>query len=231
MNQWLPRIGWSLLTLIGSLFLLSASAMLFGGVEGEEFAPLRFQRRAFHYFELPLTGIQVWPVRRVVTTTELEQFLIKQKYVPCCTIPARRDLIRSRRSGRSWHAGQASIIRQYLDAMDDQGSNYWLGWTRQQPDLARVLWPEVAALAGEQLYVLLPDLFQLAIAAENAVALRDEFDRMLAGKFEQLAEIRSELEDYTTAAKYYARALDYDPERLSCQIGQARCSAVVGECE
>ncbi len=69
---------------LASLFLvlvLLLSVLVFGRIEGEEFAPAAFQRRTFHYFEVPLVHLQVWPIQRKATTNPLEQWLRSKAFV------------------------------------------------------------------------------------------------------------------------------------------------------
>ena len=68
----------------------------------------------------------------------------------------------ARRGASVVATGDAQILCRYLDVDGDGGIKLWLQWSQQHPAAARVLWPSVARVARQELYVFVPDLFALA---------------------------------------------------------------------
>ena len=78
--------------LLGGVFVYSTAQ--FGFVHGEEFSPYSFKRRSFTYYEIPVFGIQVSPIRHDDTTGDLEGYLTGQKLVaPTQLTQDRWDLV------------------------------------------------------------------------------------------------------------------------------------------
>ena len=57
------------------LFVLAYMTLTFGRIQGEEFSPDVFRRREFSYYEIPLLGLQVWPITHTESTGPLENYL------------------------------------------------------------------------------------------------------------------------------------------------------------
>jgi hypothetical protein len=162
---------WSLGSIIGvSALVLSAIAvvvvlttLLFGAVRGQEFDPQSFERRNFGFHEIPLLHLQVTPLWRAEANGELEQLIIAQKYVvPATNSQPDWQLISLVRQNSKLPTTDVQILARYLDAKDEDDHSYWTQWSMKHPEMAAILWPEVARLARLELYVLLPPLLELA---------------------------------------------------------------------
>jgi hypothetical protein len=196
---------------VASTFLIALiGTLIFGHITGEEFAPDTLERRSYTYYELPIFRIQVSSVTRETSRGPLEQALVDKKYISISNPPKRWDLIRSFRHGTLWRQGDARILCQYLDAQDSAQANPWLGWTDSHPDLATILWPEVAKLAREDLYWVTPDLFELAASVTEPDAFRGDLNCVLARRYQELADIEMELKNVETAQRFQGESLRYE---------------------
>ncbi len=166
-----------LLPLLATVVTTALAVLLFGVVSGEEFTPDTFSRRSYHYVELPWLRIPLSPVRRREHRSELEQLLVDQQYVAVSGPPYRWDLVLAQRGGTMWREGDARILCIYLDARDPYDSLYGLDWTRANPALARLFWPQIASLARRELYLYMPELFVLAQTATDPEQFRQDIDR------------------------------------------------------
>jgi hypothetical protein len=203
---------------LGGVAVIGLAILIFGGVTGVEFSPDGFQRRWFYYHEIPLLRIQVWPISRSDLTNDLQTHLLSEKLVPP-TKPEgaqRWHLVSVSRIGGS-RTGDAQILCSYLDSYRPQGDLVWLDWTKKHPDLAKVLWPAIAELAAEQLYVFVPELIDLAKSAQGEADLQARTDLILAERYGQLADAQQELGNHARALALYDLALphtkDHDPLR------------------
>jgi hypothetical protein len=210
----------------GLLFTLLGTA-IFGRVTGVEFAPDSWERRTYTYYELPIFQIQVSSVTRNTRREPVEQELVNKKYVSVNAPPKRWDLVSSFRHNTRWRQGDAQILCAYLDAWNDD-ELYWLHWTNSRPELAAIFWPEVAKLAREQLYSLTPDLFELVAGVKDPTELARDLSRILAQRYEELADLEMELQNFETARRFYGEALSYEPTRATSLAGQERARQAAG---
>ncbi|MHB0956628.1 MAG: hypothetical protein ACYC6N_00320 [Pirellulaceae bacterium] len=227
MRRTLTRLLLVLLTVAGGLLLVLVAIGMFGRVTGEEFAPDTFERRTYVYYELPIFRIQVSSVTRE-KRQGFEQELINKNYILPTRPPKRWDLVHSSRMGGRWRQGDARILCLYLDALSDQ-TLYWLEWTKGHPQLAAILWPEIAKLARQELYLLTPELFQVAADATDPKRLAHQLNQVLARRFEELADMEMQLKNFQTARRFYAQALSYEPARATSRAGHARANQAVGD--
>jgi hypothetical protein len=181
--RWLVVAGWTVLGILGAGLAVFVLTVTFGAVRGTEFSPQLFERRSYAFYELPLTGIQVTGIRRKDETQAAELFITSNKYITLPAAGAKEDwhIITGLRGTRQ-SKGDAGILMQYLDAKDGDDYHYWVKWSEEHPKLAAVLWPAVQKLAEHELYIFVPDLFDLSRSIEDPIKLRQELDRMVASK-------------------------------------------------
>ena len=204
--------------LLGVLLITLIATLAFGFVAGEEFAPESFARRSFWYYEIPLLHIQITPIDRDDETNELERYLRAQKYVAPSPPPSPRwDMVRVAQGATEVYQGDAAILCAYLDAVDQDGKFFWKLWSEQHPELARILWPAVARVAAQQLYLLVPEMFERAQSAEDPEAFSRELHRMLAERYRRLSEIQRRLGRDEIARTLHREALRHDRKTLRPQ--------------
>jgi tetratricopeptide (TPR) repeat protein len=213
------------LGLLGAVLL---STLMFGAVSGEEFCPDTFCRRSFLYYELPLVGVQITPIRRQDQTGDLEKHLTKNNFVPSGKATPQWHLVNCMRAGASRVRGDAAILCEYLDASADKNDLYWKAWTEKHPELAKILWPAVAQTASRHLYVFIPDLFELARGVSDATALQRDVNTTLARRYRQLAEFQQQLGEHDTAVELLDRALIYAPNDAALRQRRAESLRVLG---
>jgi hypothetical protein len=191
------------------------ATILFGHVEGSEFSPESFSRRSFSFYEIPLLGIQVTPVKRTAAAAPVEAYLLGQKWVAALP-PAAWDLVAGWRGGRRVDPRGASALCNYLDTLDARGNLVWLDWSQTNASMAAVLWPVVARLARERLYEIIPDVMRsAAAAAEDGASLAEwqtRLSRLVAERCVVLGDHYSAQRERAYAARLYELALEFDPD-------------------
>ena len=220
MRRWrhsspLQHVGVSLLGGLGLLFVVAVCTVTYGRVEGEEFSPQTFQRRRFRYVEIPLLGIQVWPIDRQDITNELEQHLRLLPGVVSSPTKKQWDLVRVKRSGQDWDEGDGLILCMYLDARDAKDQLHWYTWSLQHSELAAVLWPVVGQLAQNQMYALVPVAFRLATTTPDATRLQNLLKTSLASEYLNLAVASRNTNQHQQALQWIEDGLKIDPENQS----------------
>ena len=220
----------SLAVLLFALAVVALSTLVFGSVSGHEFSPDTFRRRSYFYYEIPFFRWQAWPITRRDDTGELEQFLAKKPLLRTIH-PAqpRWDLVQSVRSTGRVRVGDAAILCTYFDARDADGNLYWLNWTKRQPRLSQELWPAIADVARDGLYVLVPDLIRLAKETRDPVQLHRRLVDELAAQYGWVAQVRQRLADHDAAIRFFTAAIRRAPTRADLLRGRAESLKATGE--
>jgi hypothetical protein len=181
-GTWITRAAIAAAVL--GVFLLVAVTWIsvFGSVSGEEFSPDTFSRRTFEYQEVPLVGWRIGAVSHEIVSGPLEKRLQGDPALlpPSPHDPPRWHVITMVR-GAQPYSDDAQILRRYLTAGDEK-SPYWLEWTNQHKELAKVFWPAVVAATRSGQYLRLPDLFAAAeqlTVSPDAQPTVEEFRRAL----------------------------------------------------
>ena len=217
------------------LLVLAYMTLTFGRIQGEEFSPDVFRRREFSYYEIPLLGLQVWPITHTESTGPLENYLHDKQLIslPASLPEPRWDLVSATRGWggtRSIMAhSEAKILCYYLDAQDADGKHVWHRWSEEHPLQAQILWPAVTAVAKQQLYLFTPDLLWLAAAEPDADRLKQRTAELLCEKYCLLAQSHQQLGRHETAVELYTEALTHVPGRAAALIGRMRSLEALGK--
>lgn len=231
--NWLLRIGSVVLALaVGFIFLLF-TVLMFGLVEGEEFAADTFKRRTFTYYEIPLLHWQVTGIQRDDSAGQLEEHLAKKKLIgPPNTKQNRKtrwDLVSSNRTESNSPICDANILCSYLDQRNADKSLSWLVWSKKKTELAKVLWPAVAELARRELYFFIPDLLQAAKGSSQPEPLKRQLDLTLNGKYRFLAENEQKLKQHKSAIHWFSEALALNSGDIDSLRGRAKSLQSLGK--
>lgn len=142
-----------------------------GHVTGTEFSPTHFQTRDFDFYEIPILGLQITPIKRTGTTPQAATFLRQNAYIPTPTgQPENWHLVRiSRGLGNTTPADAGMLIDQF--SLQQRGDLYWEKWSTDHPAAAKILWPEISKLAVGELYVLIPAMLEQAQNTTDPAAL------------------------------------------------------------
>ncbi len=229
--RWAQRILIVAVVTLGSLTAMLIAVASFGAHTGEEFCPDSFKRRSFVYYQVPVVRFQISPVSRTDRTNPLEIYLSNSGLIPPGMRGSPRwDLVTSISGSRRW-TGEASILCNYLDQQDDKDNYVWLNWSKENPQLARSLWPKIAEVARRQLYLLIPDLMQLADTAEDAERLSVQASSQLADAYFWLAQTHEQLRNHEDAIHFYTWAIAQRTDWIDALGGRARCCQAMGKHE
>jgi len=171
---WVRKLGWSLFSVFLAAGLLAFLTLLFGAVNGTEFCPQTFERRHYHYVQLPLVHLQLTGEEDQDISGATETYVASQPYFVKQS-PARQQwhTITAQRGART-QTGDAQLLVEYLDAKNSDDYHRWVKWSEDHPKLAAELWPAVQKLAAARRYVDIPDLFDLAKAADERAAFKEQ---------------------------------------------------------
>jgi hypothetical protein len=217
--RWIPITFWVVLTAASLVLFVLLLTITLGAVHGTEFSPQTFERRSYSRYELPLIGVQVKPEQREDLTTVAETFLTTNKYI---TPPPKGTkeiwhVVVGSHGTRRLRRGDANILMQYLDAQDGKTTHRWVKWSEDHPQLAKVFWPAVQKLAIHDLYVFLPDLFELTKLHTDPVALKAALDAEVVKRLLFLARRLQDREAHAEAIAVLTEALAIDPTNKELQ--------------
>jgi hypothetical protein len=205
------KIALGALVTLAVVIVVALSSALFGQVAGEEFNPYTFQRRRFYYFEIPLIHIQVWPLVRSAASGTLEEHIETNKYVVLKgKDPEEWHLMSLRRSAAASPAFDAAILRTYLEARDSRHNSYWSDWSTKHANLAALLWPAVARCAQLNLYIVIPQLFDLARSAEDVTTFQKDLNALQLKLLLDHAQRAAAEKDHEAVVKFCDAALEID---------------------
>jgi tetratricopeptide (TPR) repeat protein len=170
-------------------------------------------------------------------TNDLESYLVNQKVIAARNTPEpknRWDLIVAQRglvaeSDRVLSQGEARILSEYLDAEDAKGKRIWLDWSKNHPSLAKVVWPAVAQVARQELYLFVPELLILARNATDAAQLQSEIDQLLADKYLAFGRIQGQLSNHEAAVELFTSALTHAPTRAEVFVARSKSLSSLGK--
>ena len=204
--MWIMVVIATIVTLIVLLIVRTQ-----GYVAGREFSPTHFQYRSFHFYEIPLLHIQITPIRRSSSTPSAATYLRQNSLIG--PVPKGQPnvwhLVSLRQGVGSMKPADAELLTNQLSLTKD-GQSYWRTWSENHPESAKRFWPVIRRIAERELYILMPELFELAqqspfpedlsakidehLQREYALLIQDMID---AGRGELAKRLRDEaIEDY-----------------------------------
>jgi hypothetical protein len=161
--------------------------VIIGRVSGEEFAPSHFQSREFEYLELPYLRWQLTGVTRSSTTPSIVRYLVSQQLINCPPgDPPQWQLARVS-NGPYSDQTDVEMLLTILRGTGGPGDD-WEAWSVAHPAIAKLLWPRVQSLAQQDLFVLLPTVFKLALQSENGPAFQTSLDRYLSDSYAEMID-------------------------------------------
>jgi len=236
-NKWVARIAIAGLSVLLMLAVLVYVTITLGHVRGEEIASETFQRRTFEYFQLPVIELQISGITRTDSTGDLENYLIDKKIISVAKtkIPPdesiRWDLVRGNRFGTVFKRGEAEILCHYLDTHDADQKNVWVEWSKENPKLAKVIWPAVVSVAQQELYILVPELLELATNATDPDVLKTQLTELQFQQYLRVATTQQQLARHELAVELFSHSLDRSPNNIDALERRAVSLAALGNTE
>ena len=192
--------------------------MLFGigQTSGTEFSPDDFSRRSFSYNQTPYFDWIILKKSYSDATTPFEEnLIIDGLIVPVINKTKNWHLISDSGSRARFISAEcdARFLTNFLDLIDDEGEDFWLGWNEEYPNSAKVLWPRVADLARHEMYLKIPDIMEFAmeIETDDVKSFTEQLDELTAQAYLELGKIDLELEKFERAEFRLQRSVEGKP--------------------
>ncbi|MDP6720563.1 MAG: tetratricopeptide repeat protein [Pirellulaceae bacterium] len=225
------------MSLLSMLAVLAYVTVILGHVTGEEIASATFQRRTFEYFQVPFIELQISGISRTDSTGVLEDHLIDEKIISVAKTKTppdesiRWDLVEAHRFGVIFSRGEAEILCHYLDAEDADENNVWVEWSKDNPKLAKVIWPAVVTVAQQELYIFVPELLELAGNATDPDALKTQLAELQSRQYLRVATTLQQLARHELAVELFSHSLDRSPGDIDALQRRAVSLAALGKTE
>lgn len=247
-------LPWAMGTLI-TIVVLTLIVVIFGSVSGEEFNPWTFRRQRYRFMQIPILRKQVLPTKYNDVTSSMEiaiATIIGAPPIPAFTVEGgdeeeeevgesetattgadsetekgRWHLVESRRAATELWAGDAKILCDSLDIRDHNRGFYWENWTTEHPAAAKVLWPIIARTAQAQLYVLIPDLLDIATNHTDVNQMTSDLNRVVENDSLKLAAAMLAGDKPSRALQAYELVLDYEPNSKTAASGLVAATAAI----
>ncbi len=157
-----------------------------GYVSGREFSPTHFQQRDFSFYEIPLIQLQITPIKRKGSTPQTAVYLRQNSLIKTYTgVPKIWHLVSISRGLTGSTPADANLLLDQLN-LRSSGDAYWRKWSMDHAKHAQVLWPVVQKLSQRELYILIPELFELAQLEQTPEQLAARIDRWLPNRYHSL---------------------------------------------
>lgn len=171
-----------------------------GSVTGSEFSPDSFSLREFSFYELPVLHLQITPIHRSTHTPSTALYLRQTSLIqsPAKT-PDRWHLVSMTRGFTGKTPADAELLVDQLE-IKRAGAAYWRSWSVDHPEKAKIFWPIIQRLAKREMYLLMPNLFEIAQSEQSVAEMTERLDRSLLSQYVGLirdmrAAQRNELAD------------------------------------
>lgn len=150
-----------------------------GTVYGVQFSPDRCSHRSFRYYQW--CGVQVTPKQTREWRSDLDTYIQESGFaVGGNAENPRWHFVKGFAPGvRGWH-GDAKYMCQSVGCWS--GNDRWLiAWSKNHPDLAKVIWPQVIMWARDERYYEIMLLFRLT-NLEDATSPEDIREKVKAAE-------------------------------------------------
>lgn len=201
--------------LVGFLACLGLSVLilLFGHVAGEEFSAQSFKVRKFSYYQLPIAKYQLTPVTTSKSSrgnAPLATCLKSNKLLGKRSSVIRWDIVYLGDVSSADNVGDAEILLKYLEQPGAFGTESWHQWTlnKKNREIVTLFWPLIGKLAEEQLYILMPDVFDWARAASSAAEFTAHVRADLPSAIQRLADAERQRKNTSRAEELDQIVLD-----------------------
>lgn len=163
-------IGFAILVVAFLLFRFLGSVLC---PSGTEFSAISFTCRDFKIS--PWTGRTVVQPSYLACSSEISKHLTNSTR----TIGNERwDLVDYWTLMQGRVNSEASILTQSMRAENAEHELVWENWSKDNPKLAKILWPAVQQLSMHRAYFALPELLRIAAASPPGNELRSEINRL-----------------------------------------------------
>ena len=223
------KTAWIIVSIVGVIGIGLGSiwgTYSYGHVEGDEFSPDTFTRREYSYYQIPIIRMQITGIDRTDNTGALESHLKTNGIVTVqnATKPAWHT-IQASEGGSLLPPGDAAILYRYMGQANAPGGVLWIDWSMANANFAAVLWPAVAQLARDELYILIPDLMAQAAKSKSVTEFAEWTNKYIDAEYTRMGDLRKELGYDEEADAFYKRAKDFRVDPAAAKKAAPKAAA------
>ena len=230
-----------IMTLLLAVIVLPISYFILAGLgekSGVEFSPDDFSMRRFDYNRVPFFN---WTKRGI----DYDPY-------PCPTAKTliADDWIRvTGRTPRRWHLVSESrmfsseplpaecdarFLTDYFEMSNSEGEIIVLKWTDSNPKSAKILWPLIAELARNQVYLPIPGILEFSLAhkkADNDSVFLKSLENRVATAWTDAARICQTNNNHVVAIKLFDKAIEIGGENEYLIAEKAKSESLLDDGE
>lgn len=155
-------------------------------MSGKEFSPTHFQQRDFSFYEIPLIHLQITPIKRSGSTPRTATYLRQNSLItPGSGTPTTWHLVSISRGLTGTTPADANLLIDQLN-LQIKADEFWRTWSIDHPKRAKAFWNVIQKLALRELYILMPQLFELAQIDQTPQQLQESLDDLLRRQYRGL---------------------------------------------
>jgi len=185
------RLSLLLVLLVGLLLVGLSGSYLWRSwslVSGTEICPDTFRLQTFKYYRSVFFRRGFWKTESI--TDEFQLALELTGALPAQP-PRRWDPVSHNRSSRLDQGLRARMLADIVYQRNMERRFFWIQWTEDHLEQAKILWPLVRDLAVDDFYVIIPVLFETALIWQDLEP--SELDRRLrTAVVQELHDLRQE---------------------------------------
>lgn len=205
-----------LLLIIVVVPTLAIYVLIKGSRGGEEFSPDNFTSRRFTYMVFPGTDWVLQGMTYDDTTSAACTQIVSDGLISTSSGPNQRwDLINDRKIGSLGSEFDARFLTMALAEEDSEHDSVWEKWTVKFPDSAKVLWPVIADLARDNMYLAVPEILDEVrdIKDDDAEAMQLQLDEYVATAYREFGEMDQQQSNHQRAVERLTRSIEVKPTR------------------
>ena len=106
----------------------------------------------------------------------------------------------------------ARFLINFLSLRNENGENTWTAWNSENPKLAKVLWPFIAEMARDEMYLVVGDVFSFVLDADvsKPKTFQADLQREVAKAYLKLGRFDFENNDLKSAKVRISKSIKYD---------------------
>ena len=106
----------------------------------------------------------------------------------------------------------ARFLINFLSLRNENGENTWTAWNSENPKLAKVLWPFIAEMARDEMYLVVGDVFSFVLDADvsKPKTFQADLQREVAKAYLKLGKFDFENNDLKSAKVRISKSIKYD---------------------
>ena len=188
-----------------------------GQESGREFSPDTFATRSYYRCKLPLIGWEPFPLTHREDTSFVADYLLTKNLLPPTAGPQTWVTVTNNKGIKYL---EAELLINLLEENNGSYNNYfWHDWSVEHPEMAQILWPQIASLARDSMFWAVVELTEIARYADSngddLQKFQEQTDTFMGEVYFEAAEQELVESNPELALERITKSIDYHPTSAS----------------